>query len=85
VKLLLGAIAIADRVVTVSPSYREEVLNAEGGWGLHVSMYVCMYVCVCVCKCIYICIYIYMYACYVTYIHTYIPERNAYMHRYINT
>ncbi len=37
VKLLMGAISIADRVVTVSPSYKEEVLSAEGGWGLHVS------------------------------------------------
>jgi len=33
-KLLLGAIRMADRVVTVSPSYREEILSDLGGWKL---------------------------------------------------
>mmetsp|Transcript_15598 Transcript_15598/g.35967 ORF Transcript_15598/g.35967 Transcript_15598/m.35967 type:complete len:737 (-) Transcript_15598:235-2445(-) len=32
-KLLMGAIHIADRIVTVSPSYKEEVMTT-GGWGL---------------------------------------------------
>jgi len=38
-KTLLGGIQMADRVVTVSPSYREEICTEEGGWGLnhHVS------------------------------------------------
>lgn len=29
-----GGIELADRVVTVSPSYRDEILTPEGGWGL---------------------------------------------------
>jgi starch synthase len=33
-KLLLGAMRMADRVVTVSPAYREEVMTDAGGWGL---------------------------------------------------
>jgi len=33
-KLLKGAIEMADRVVTVSPSYKDEVLTPEGGFGL---------------------------------------------------
>ena len=33
-KLLLGAIRMADRVVTVSPSYREEIMTDLGGWKL---------------------------------------------------
>lgn len=34
IKLLKGGIELADRVVTVSPSYRDEILSPEGGWGL---------------------------------------------------
>lgn len=34
IKLLKGGIELADRVVTVSPSYRDEILTPEGGWGL---------------------------------------------------
>lgn len=34
VKLLMGGIMMADRVVTVSPAYKEEVLSDQGGWGL---------------------------------------------------
>ncbi|EKX43398.1 hypothetical protein GUITHDRAFT_73067 [Guillardia theta CCMP2712] len=33
-KLLLGGINMADRVVTVSPSYKEEIMTDGGGWGL---------------------------------------------------
>ena len=32
--LLKGAIELADRIVTVSPSYADEILTAPGGWGL---------------------------------------------------
>eukprot|EP00293_Proteomonas_sulcata_P014869 CAMPEP_0184292952 /NCGR_PEP_ID=MMETSP1049-20130417/4590_1 /TAXON_ID=77928 /ORGANISM="Proteomonas sulcata, Strain CCMP704" /LENGTH=361 /DNA_ID=CAMNT_0026600875 /DNA_START=114 /DNA_END=1199 /DNA_ORIENTATION=- len=35
VKLLRGAIEMADRVVTVAPSYKEEIMSPEGGFGLH--------------------------------------------------
>eukprot|EP00802_Teleaulax_amphioxeia_P009246 Tamp_09262.p1 GENE.Tamp_09262~~Tamp_09262.p1 ORF type:complete len:705 (-),score=126.08 Tamp_09262:87-2000(-) len=35
IKLLKGGIEMADRVVTVSPSYKEEILSPEGGFGLH--------------------------------------------------
>jgi len=34
IKLLKGGIEMADRVVTVSPSYKDEILTPEGGWGL---------------------------------------------------
>ena len=34
IKLLKGGIELSDRVVTVSPSYRDEILTPEGGWGL---------------------------------------------------
>jgi len=33
-KTLLGGIMMADRVVTVSPSYKEEIKTDGGGWGL---------------------------------------------------
>ena len=35
IKLLKGGIELADRVVTVSPSYKEEIITPEGGFGLH--------------------------------------------------
>ena len=31
---LIGGIMMADRVVTVSPSYKEEICTEMGGWGL---------------------------------------------------
>ena len=31
---LTGGIMMADRVVTVSPSYKEEICTEMGGWGL---------------------------------------------------
>ena len=34
VKTLLGGVMMSDRVVTVSPSYREEICTPMGGWGL---------------------------------------------------
>jgi len=37
IKLLKGGIELSDRVVTVSPSYRDEILTPEGGWGLQES------------------------------------------------
>ena len=33
-KTLLGGVMMSDRVVTVSPSYREEICTPMGGWGL---------------------------------------------------
>jgi len=35
IKLLKGGIEMADRVVTVSPSYKDEITTPEGGFGLH--------------------------------------------------
>jgi len=35
IKLLRGGIEMADRVVTVAPSYKDEMMSYEGGWGLH--------------------------------------------------
>ena len=34
VKLLKGAIEMCDRVVTVAPSYAEEIMTTEGAWGM---------------------------------------------------
>lgn len=34
VKLLKGAIEMSDRVVTVAPSYAEEIMSIEGAWGM---------------------------------------------------
>jgi starch synthase len=34
-RLLKGAIHMADRVVTVSPTYRNEIMTDQGGWGMH--------------------------------------------------
>ena len=36
-KTLLGGVMMSDRVVTVSPSYREEICTPMGGWGLVAS------------------------------------------------
>ena len=35
IKLLRGGIEMADRVVTVAPSYKDEMMSYEGGFGLH--------------------------------------------------
>lgn len=35
---LTGAIALADRVVAVSPSYAREILTPEGGFGIHEAL-----------------------------------------------
>jgi len=35
IKLLRGGIEMADRVVTVAPSYKDEIMSYEGGWGMH--------------------------------------------------
>jgi len=35
IKLLRGGIEMADRVVTVAPSYKDEIMSFEGGWGMH--------------------------------------------------
>eukprot|EP00802_Teleaulax_amphioxeia_P007215 Tamp_07221.p1 GENE.Tamp_07221~~Tamp_07221.p1 ORF type:complete len:746 (+),score=180.62 Tamp_07221:72-2309(+) len=35
IKLLRGGIEMADRVVTVAPSYKDEMQSLEGGFGLH--------------------------------------------------
>jgi len=35
IKLLRGGIEMADRVVTVAPSYKDEMQSNEGGFGLH--------------------------------------------------
>lgn len=35
VKMLKGGIEMADRVVTVAPSYRDEIMTLEGAWGMH--------------------------------------------------
>ena len=32
--LLKGAIELADRIITVSPTYADEILSAPHGWGL---------------------------------------------------
>jgi len=34
VKLLKGGIEMADRVVTVAPSYKDEIMSVEGAWGM---------------------------------------------------
>jgi len=34
IKLLKGGIEMADRVVTVAPSYKDEIITTEGAWGL---------------------------------------------------
>lgn len=35
IKLLKCGIELSDRVVTVSPTYKQEVMSVEGGFGLH--------------------------------------------------
>jgi starch synthase len=35
IKLLRGGIEMADRVVTVAPSYKDEIMSLEGGFGMH--------------------------------------------------
>jgi len=35
IKLLRGGIEMADRVVTVAPSYKDEIMSCEGGFGMH--------------------------------------------------
>jgi len=37
IKLLRGGIEMADRVVTVAPSYKDEIQSLEGGFGMHDS------------------------------------------------
>jgi len=34
VKLLKGGIEMSDRVVTVAPSYKDEIMSVEGAWGM---------------------------------------------------
>lgn len=34
IKLLKGGIEMADRVVTVAPSYKDEIITVEGAWGM---------------------------------------------------
>ena len=34
IKLLKGGIEMSDRVITVAPSYCQEIMSVEGAWGM---------------------------------------------------